>query len=106
MKWLGWALVLALLAVGLAVLAQFNHGNVVLLLPPTRIDLSLNFFLLILGVLLIVVGVQLLTFGLMSEMIAASRQGARGRQVRVLQVERIVGGEPEHAPGVDAPRGD
>lgn len=62
--------------------------------------------LLILGVLLIVVGVQLLTFGLMSEMIAASRQDARGRQVRVLQVERIVGGEPEHAPGVDAPRGD
>jgi HemY protein len=54
-KWLGWALVLALLAVALAVLAQFNPGNVVLLLPPTRIDLSLNFFLLLLGLLLVVV---------------------------------------------------
>jgi HemY protein len=55
MKWLGWALVLALLAAALAVLAQFNAGNVVLLLPPTRIDLSLNFFLLLLGVLLVAV---------------------------------------------------
>lgn len=55
MKWLGWGLVLALLAVALAILAQFNEGNVVLLLPPTRIDLSLNFFLLLLAALLIVV---------------------------------------------------
>ena len=55
MKWLGWALVLALLAVALAILAQFNDGNVVLLLPPTRIDLSLNFFLLLAGVAVIVV---------------------------------------------------
>ncbi|MCU0951286.1 MAG: heme biosynthesis protein HemY [Burkholderiaceae bacterium] len=55
MKWLGWALVLALLAVALAVLAQFNDGNVVLLLPPTRIDLSLNFFLLLTGVVLVAV---------------------------------------------------
>jgi len=55
MKWLGWALVLALLAAALAVLAQFNEGNVVLLLPPTRVDLSLNFFLLLLAALLVVV---------------------------------------------------
>jgi HemY protein len=55
MKWLGWAIVLALLAAVLAVLAQFNDGNVVLLVPPTRVDLSLNFFLLLLGVLLVAV---------------------------------------------------
>lgn len=55
MKWLGWALVLSLLAVALALLAQFNDGNVVLMLPPTRIDLSLNFFLLLTGVVLVVV---------------------------------------------------
>ena len=55
MKWLGWALVLALLAAALAILAQFNDGNVVLLLPPTRIDLSLNFFLLLAGVVLVIV---------------------------------------------------
>jgi len=55
MKLLGWALLIALLAAALAVLAQFNEGNVVLLLPPTRIDLSLNFALLLLGGLLIAV---------------------------------------------------
>lgn len=54
--------------------------------------------LLILGVLLIVVGVQLLTFGLMSEMIAASRQDARGRQVRTLQVERVVASDAGERP--------
>ncbi len=54
--------------------------------------------LLILGVLLIVVGVQLLTFGLMSEMIAAARQDVRGRQVRALQVERVVGAGPRPEP--------
>ena len=55
MKWLGWGLAIALLAAVLAVLAQFNDGNVVLLVPPTRVDLSLNFFLLIVGVLLVLV---------------------------------------------------
>ena len=53
MKWLGWGLLLALLAVALALLAQFNHGNVVLMLPPHRIDLSLNFFLLLAALLLV-----------------------------------------------------
>ncbi len=55
MKWLGWTLLLALLAVALALLAQFNDGNVVLMLPPYRIDLSLNFFLLLGALLLIAV---------------------------------------------------
>jgi HemY protein len=53
MKWLGWGLLLTLLAVAAALLAQFNDGNVVLLLPPTRIDLSLNFFLLLAAVVLV-----------------------------------------------------
>ena len=55
MKWLGWGLLLTLLAVAAALLAQFNHGNVVLLLPPTRVDLSLNLFLLISAVVLVAV---------------------------------------------------
>lgn len=38
-------LILFALAVGLAVGARFNPGNVVLFYPPYRIDLSLNFFL-------------------------------------------------------------
>jgi HemY protein len=55
MKALFIALAIALLAVVLALVAQFNDGNVVLLLPPHRIDLSFNFFLLLLGLLLALV---------------------------------------------------
>lgn len=53
MRMLFWVLVLALLAVAAALAAQFNDGNVVLLVPPYRIDLSLNFFLLLLALLLL-----------------------------------------------------
>ncbi|BEV16207.1 heme biosynthesis protein HemY [Herbaspirillum sp. DW155] len=45
MKILLWLLTLFASAIGLAVLARFNPGNVVLFYPPYRIDLSLNFFL-------------------------------------------------------------
>jgi HemY protein len=46
MKALFWTVVLALLAVAAALAARLNDGNVVVLLPPYRIDLSLNSFLL------------------------------------------------------------
>lgn len=45
MKILFWLLTLFASAIGLAMLARFNPGNVVLFYPPYRIDLSLNFFL-------------------------------------------------------------
>jgi len=45
MRILLWLLTLFASAIGLAVLARFNPGNVVLFYPPYRIDLSLNFFL-------------------------------------------------------------
>ena len=47
--------------------------------------------LLLLGVLLIVVGVQLLTLGLLGEMIAATRQDVRGTRGGDQLVERVVG---------------
>ena len=53
MRFFLWLLVLLATAIGLAVAARFNPGNVVLFYPPYRIDLSLNFFLL-LGALLFV----------------------------------------------------
>src|SRR5690606_29233977 len=34
-------------AIGLAVLTRYNTGNVVFFYPPWRIDLSLNFFILV-----------------------------------------------------------
>ncbi|MFA6070487.1 MAG: heme biosynthesis HemY N-terminal domain-containing protein, partial [Janthinobacterium sp.] len=40
-------------AIGIAVTARFNPGNVVLFYPPYRIDLSLNFFLLLQVVLFV-----------------------------------------------------
>jgi glycosyltransferase involved in cell wall biosynthesis len=48
--------------------------------------------LLLLGVLLIVVGIQLLTLGLISEMVAAARQDIRGPSGAELQVDRVVRG--------------
>ncbi len=42
-----WLLTLLATAIGLAVTARFNPGNVVFFYPPYRVDLSLNFFLLL-----------------------------------------------------------
>jgi len=50
MRTLLWLLILAALAVGLAVAARYNDGYALLVMPPWRVELSLN----LLGVLLIV----------------------------------------------------
>ncbi|WP_256077550.1 heme biosynthesis protein HemY [Massilia sp. YIM B04103] len=42
-----WLLALMAAAIGIAVTARFNPGNVVLFYPPYRIDLSLNFFVVL-----------------------------------------------------------
>jgi HemY protein len=42
-----WLLALMAGAIGIAVTARFNPGNVVLFYPPHRLDLSLNFFLVL-----------------------------------------------------------
>ncbi|MFC5473851.1 heme biosynthesis protein HemY [Paraherbaspirillum soli] len=48
-------------AIGLAVMARYNPGNVVLFFPPYRIDLSLNFFAVLLTILFIVLYVLIRT---------------------------------------------
>src|SRR5450830_1714412 len=48
-------LILFALAVGLAIGARFNPGNVVVFFPPYRIDLSLNLFLFSLVALFVVI---------------------------------------------------
>jgi HemY protein len=40
-----WCVVLFAAAVALALLAQYNQGSVVLVFPPWRVDVSLNFFI-------------------------------------------------------------
>ncbi|RJG00530.1 heme biosynthesis HemY N-terminal domain-containing protein [Noviherbaspirillum sedimenti] len=47
MRFFLWLLFIFAAAVGLAAVARFNPGNVVFFYPPYRIDLSLNFFLLL-----------------------------------------------------------
>ncbi len=55
MRWLTWALVLSLLAAAVALVLQVNAGNVAFFVPPYRLDVSLNLFMLVLaGVLLFV----------------------------------------------------
>lgn len=48
-------IILFAMAVGLAIGARFNPGNVVVFFPPYRVDLSLNFFLFLLLLLFIVI---------------------------------------------------
>lgn len=55
MRTLFWLIVVTALAVTAALLAQFNDGNVAIFAPPYRIDISLNFFLLLLAVALLVI---------------------------------------------------
>lgn len=45
MRWVVWLLVAFALAVGLALLMHFNQGNVAILWPPYRIDVSVNLML-------------------------------------------------------------
>jgi HemY protein len=49
MRWIVWLLAAFAIAVGLALLMRFNHGNVVVLWPPYRVELSVNLALVLLG---------------------------------------------------------
>ena len=53
MRFFLWLLAIFATAIGFALLAHFNTGNVVFFYPPYRVDLSLNFFLLALGLLFV-----------------------------------------------------
>lgn len=76
-------LILFALAAGIAIGGRFNAGNVVLFYPPTRIDLSLNFFLLILALLFFVTYFLVRTIIATTEMpkkVAEYRQSKRERE--------------------------
>lgn len=53
MRWLFWFLLIAALAAGLSLLASINHGYIMMVRPPYRVEFSLNF--LIVAVLLLFV---------------------------------------------------
>lgn len=58
-----WIIVLFAAAIGIALAARYNVGNVVLFYPPYRIDLSLNFFLLLLALLFALLYAVIQTLG-------------------------------------------
>jgi HemY protein len=78
-----WLLTLFASAIGLAVLARFNLGNVVFFYPPYRVDLSLNLFLLVtvLSFWFLYVLMQALDFAKqMPKRVATYRQEKRERE--------------------------
>ena len=50
-----WIIFLFAAAIGLAVAARFNPGNVVFFYPPYRLDLSMNFFIILMGLLFVLI---------------------------------------------------
>jgi HemY protein len=83
MRLLLWLVALMAAAIGIAVTARFNPGNVVFFYPPHRIDMSLNLFVVLAALLF------LLLYGLaravratlrMPERVAAYRQRKRERE--------------------------
>jgi HemY protein len=78
-----WLLTLFAGAVGLAVLARFNPGNVVFFYPPYRIDLSLNLFALLTVASFILLYLLLRAVNIarkMPERVAAYRREKRERE--------------------------
>jgi HemY protein len=82
MRFFLWLLALMALAIGVAVTARFNPGNVVLFYPPHRIDLSLNLFVVLMlalfALLYLVIGALRSTMQ-MPHRVAAYRQRKRER---------------------------
>ncbi len=85
MRFFLWLLTLFAMAIGLAVLARFNAGNVALFYPPYRVDLSLNFF-----IVLLVVSFTLL-FVLLTAMRAAFSMPKRVGEYRANKQQRESG---------------
>ena len=77
-----WLLALMAAAIGIAVTARFNPGNVVFFYPPYRIDLSLNLFLVLTALLFGFLYVLMRAFAAtisMPRKVAAYRQQKRER---------------------------
>ena len=77
-----WLVVMMASAIGIAVTARFNPGNVVLFYPPYRVDLSLNFFMVLLAAAFILVYFMVRAFNATVDMprkVAAYRQHKRER---------------------------
>ena len=82
MRLLLWLVAVFSAAIGLALTARYNPGNVVFFYPPYRIDLSLNLFLALLGLLFFLVYIVIRAIRATQEMpgrVAAYRNEKRHR---------------------------
>ncbi|MES3026012.1 MAG: heme biosynthesis protein HemY [Pseudomonadota bacterium] len=82
MRLLLWLVALMAAAIGIAVTARFNPGNVVFFYPPYRVDLSLNFFVVVAVLLFALMYATVRAFRAtisMPKRVAAYRQRKRER---------------------------
>ncbi|TMS56774.1 heme biosynthesis protein HemY [Imbroritus primus] len=77
MRILFWLAIVVSAAVGLALFTQFNHSNVVIFYPPHRIELSLNFALLLLFLTFLVIYTVLRTI---NHLLALPQRAAQYRE--------------------------
>jgi HemY protein len=82
MRLLLWLVALMAAAIGIAVTARFNPGNVVLFYPPHRIDMSLNLFVVLLALLF------LMLYGLARAVSSTLRMPERVAAYRLRKRER------------------
>jgi len=92
MRFFLWILALFASAIGIAVAAHYNVGNVVFFYPPYRIDLSLNFFILLAILLFAVIYAVLKTIRVAQRMpgrVAAYRRDKLERKGNVALREAL-----------------
>ena len=82
MRLLLWLVALMAAAIGIAVTARFNPGNVVLFYPPHRIDMSLNLFVVLMGLLFLTL------YGLARAVVSTLRMPDRVAANRLRKRER------------------
>lgn len=79
MRWMVWLVVAFAVAVGAALLMHFNHGNVAVLWPPYRVELSVNLALVLLALVFAVLHLAL---------VAMARAKALPQRVRDYRARR------------------
>lgn len=80
MRWMVWILLILSAAVGLALLMRFNHGNVAILWPPYRIEMSVNFSVLAILCAFAVLHLALIGIGKALDLPARVREYRERRQ--------------------------
>ena len=93
MKGLLWVLALFSLAVGVSLAARYNDGYVLLVVPPYRIELSLNL------AILLVLGAFVAFHGLLRALSLALSLPRRAREYRMRRQKPEAGSAPAEEDG-------